>query len=161
MAATIQCPACKRLMAEQSDGFYVDAHGTLIYTNTYRCHRCNRTLTIETGPNDTRTSTPPTAALVAEADTLIRRSRDASCSRCIDGYMPAGIALHIGPIYLACLACQEECPDCGSDCMFPASWGRPDRFIEAMLTAGLDPEFCTGCAGVIRVIPISQRPSDF
>ena len=35
MAASMRCPYCDLLLTAASDGFYVDAQGTLIYTNTF------------------------------------------------------------------------------------------------------------------------------
>ncbi|MEV4533404.1 hypothetical protein AB0J82_06185 [Asanoa sp. NPDC049518] len=162
MADTIQCPTCKALMTDRADGFYVDAHGTLIYTNTYYCQRCGRLETIETGPKDTRAAAPPANTFTNAADALIERSNNASCELCIDGHMPAGIAhLFIGPVYIACTACGTECPACGGDAMFPANWRCLHCFIEAMLANGFDPIFCSGCGGVTAVVPIRQEPSDF
>lgn len=87
---------------------------------------------------------------------------DKGCELCIDGRMPAGEAIHIGLIYVACPNCVPDCPACGGDSMFPAGNDCLACFLKAMFAHHLDVIVCVVCGGIITAYPTDdpETPPD-
>ena len=79
------------------------------------------------------------------------------CLLCIDGYMPGGNAVHLGPIYVACPTCRPDCPGCDGDSMFPANFHCLACFLIAMTRYDVTIVFCTVCGGITDIEPDGGR----
>ena len=80
----------------------------------------------------------------------------ADCAYCIDGMIPAGYRLDLGPVYERCPYCIAlgiipPCHQCDDLASFPANYSCPHCMEEALAARGLLAVICPGCLGVTYV----------
>jgi hypothetical protein len=77
----------------------------------------------------------------------------AACEYCIDGMIPAGYHLDLGPVYQRCPFCialglLPPCRECDDTAMFPANFTCLHCLAEALAEHGLLAAICPSCTGV-------------
>ncbi len=80
------------------------------------------------------------------------------CLLCIDGVMPAGTRLILGPVYKVCAACMPTCPLCAGAADFPADFACLHCLCDHLTTFGLTPVLCAHCTGVVDLIRTDTLP---
>jgi hypothetical protein len=76
------------------------------------------------------------------------------CLFCIDANMPAGRDESMGELFERCPECAIPCADCDGIAVYPANYRTPYELAYDLLIQRLCPVFCTGCTGVIAVVPL-------
>ncbi len=85
-----------------------------------------------------------------------------ACEYCIDGMIPAGSRLDLGPVYQRCPYCIalgliSPCHQCDDLAVFPANHTCPHCIQEALATRGLVAAICPTCTGVTYIVSRPQR----
>jgi len=76
-------------------------------------------------------------------------STSLDCLYCLDGNIPAGMHLFIGPAYQACPICLTACPVCLSQGLFPSDHTCLTCFRDRLAAIGLAAILCGHCRGVV------------
>jgi hypothetical protein len=80
------------------------------------------------------------------------------CALCIDGFMPAGTRLILGPVYRLCPACIPACSLCASAADFPINFRCLPCLCDYLAALGLTPVLCVHCTGVVDLIRTDTLP---
>lgn len=80
----------------------------------------------------------------------------ADCAYCIDGMIPDGHRLDLGPVYQRCPYCiaigaLAPCDECADNAVFPADFTCLHCLTDALALRGLVAAICPVCTGITYI----------